>query len=223
MQASVMADSTSRSGAAYSSREILEWVAKVHAPHDESLAAAFATPERSSIPAIQVGPLEGRALELLATMVRATKIVEVGTLAGYSAIWLARGLAPGGHLWTVEYETKHAALAQKNIAHAGLADRVTIARGSARDVLPTLEGHGPFDLVFVDADKASYDFYGDWAFANLRPGGLLLGDNAFFFGNLLGAGDDAEAMRRFHERAAGRFLSTCFATPDGLLVGVKRA
>lgn len=218
-----MADSISRAGQAYSTREILEWVAGIHAKHDDALASAFATPARAAIPAIQVGPLEGRALELFARMAQASKIVEVGTLAGYSAIWLARGLARGGHLWTVEFEARHAELAQKNLEQAGLADRVTIVRGSAREVLPTLERHGPFDVVFIDADKANYDHYGDWAFANLRPGGLLLGDNAFFFGKLLDDTPDARAMRRFHEQAAERFASTCLATPDGMLLGVKPA
>ena len=105
------------------------------------------------MPAIQVGQSEGRMLNVLARLVGATKIVEVGTLAGYSAIQLATALPATGHLWTIEFEAKHAAVARANIAAAGLAARVTVEVGAGRDVLPTLDAHGPFDLVFIDADK----------------------------------------------------------------------
>jgi caffeoyl-CoA O-methyltransferase len=146
----------------------------------------------------------------------------VGTLAGYSTIHLARGLAPGGHLWSVEYDGHHAEVARGNIEAAGLTDRVTVVQGAGLDVLPTLEEHGPFDAVFIDADKVNYDGYGRWAARNLRPGGLLLGDNAVYFGRLLEDADAAPAMRRFHEEAAAHFDTVCIPTPDGLLLGIKR-
>lgn len=217
-----MADSDSRTGASYLTRPILDYIAATHAPHDEGLTRAFTSPERHGIPAIQVGPSEGKFLQLLLHLAQARKVVEVGTLAGYSTIHLARGLAPGGHLWSVEYDARHAEVARGNIEAAGLAERVTVVQGAGLDVLPTLEKHGPFDAVFIDADKVNYDGYGRWAARNLRPGGLLLGDNAVYFGRLLEDADAAPAMRRFHEEAAAHFDTVCIPTPDGLLLGIKR-
>ena len=106
------------------------------------------------------------------------RAIEVGTLIGYSAIHVARALPADGHLWTIEFERKHADLARANLAAAGVAAKVTVCDGAGVDVLPTLEPHGPFDAVFIDADKVNYHHYGRWAVANLRPGGIVLGDNA---------------------------------------------
>jgi caffeoyl-CoA O-methyltransferase len=217
-----MADSDSRQGARYGSGEVLTFVEKVHAGHDAGLAAAYAAPEREKMPAIQVAPSEGKLLELLMKMIGARRVVELGTLAGYSTIRLARGLAAGGRLWTIELDPRHAEVARKNLLVAGVADRVEVCVGRGTEVLATLEQHGPFDAVFVDADKESYDQYGRWAAKHLRAGGLLLGDNAYFFGRLLEQSPGANAMRRFHEEAAGAFDSVCAPTPDGLLVGLKR-
>jgi caffeoyl-CoA O-methyltransferase len=217
-----MADRDSRSGERYGKAEIFEYVARVHAAHDDQLEAAFAAPDENEMPAIQVGPSEGKFLELLMRLCGAEKVVEIGTLAGYSAIRLARGLADHGRLWTIESSERHAYVARHKIAAAGLSERVEVRVGPALEVLPGLEEHGPFDAVFVDADKESYDSYGRWAAANLRKGGLLIGDNAFLFGNLLEDSDRAKAMRRFHQEAAEHFDSVCLPTPDGLLLGIKR-
>jgi predicted O-methyltransferase YrrM len=218
-----MADPGSRAGETYLTPSILEYVGNVHAGHDSGLARAFASPGADGLPAIQVGPSEGRLLSLLTGLVQAKRVVEVGTLAGYSAIWIARALAPGGKLWTIEFDPRHAEVARRNLEAAGVGDRVEICVGAAADVLPTLEGSGPFDAVFIDADKGNYDLYGRWARAHVRPGGLLLGDNAFYFGKLLGDAPEAAAMRRFHEEAARSFDTACIPTPDGLLLGVRRA
>jgi caffeoyl-CoA O-methyltransferase len=215
-----MADNSSRAGERYASPAILDYTARVHAAHDAGLAQAFAVPE--GIPAIQVGPSEGKLLELLLRLVGATKVVEVGTLVGYSAIHMARALRPGGHLWTIEYEAKHAEVARANLARAGVGDRATVVVGAGRDMLPTLEGKGPFDVVFIDADKVNYDAYGRWAIANLRQGGLVIGDNAFLFGELMEDTDRGRAMRSFHELVAAACESVCVPTPDGLVVGIKR-
>jgi caffeoyl-CoA O-methyltransferase len=215
-----MADDDSRAGARYTNPQVLEYVNRVHAPHDPALARAFAVPE--GVPAIQVGPNEGRLLSLLLRLVGAKKVVEVGTLAGYSAIHMARALAPGGRLWSIEYEPRHAEIARANVLAAGLADRVTILVGAGRDVLPTLEGDGPFDAVFIDADKTSYDHYGRWAVQHLRRGGLVIGDNSYLFGELLEDADRGRAMRAFHELVAEACDSVCVPTPDGLVVGIKR-
>jgi caffeoyl-CoA O-methyltransferase len=216
-----MADKDSRAGKRYDTAQIIDYVNRVHAGHDSGLAQAFAVPE--GIPAIQVGPSEGRLLNLLVRMVGATKIVEVGTLVGYSAIQMARALPAGGKLWSIEYEAKHAEVARNNIAAAGVSDRVEVKVGAGVDVLPTLVGHGPFDVVFIDADKVNYDTYGAWAVANLRAGGLVIGDNAYLFGELTDDGNDrARAMRAFHEQVAAACESVCVPTPDGLVVGIKK-
>jgi len=215
-----MADVVSRAGERYTSPGILEFVNRVHAPHDAGLARAFAVPD--GIPAIQVGPSDGKLIALLLRLVRATKVVEVGTLVGYSAIHMARALAPGGHLWSVEFEPRHAEVARANLAAAGVADRVTVVVGAGRDILPTLAPHAPLDAVFIDADKVNYDHYGRWAVDHLRPGGLVLGDNAYLFGELLDDSDRGRAMRGFHELVAASCDSVCAPTPDGLVIGIKR-
>ncbi len=217
-----MADTDSRAGTAYYDRAILGWVDALHHPHDDALAHAFAAPERNGMPAVQVGRGEGALLAMLLRLAGAREVVEVGTLAGYSTIHLARAVGPTGHVWSLEYDPKHAAVARDSLERAGLGARVTVVEGAAVDTLPTLESEGPIDAVFIDADKGNYDRYGAWAAAHLRPGGLLLGDNVFLFGRLLGDAPDAVAMRRFHEQARARFDTTCIPTPDGLLVGVKR-
>jgi caffeoyl-CoA O-methyltransferase len=215
-----MADNDSRGGARYTTPAIIDYVDRVHAPHDPALARAFTIPE--GIPAIQVGPSDGRMLYLLLKLVGAKRVVEVGTLVGYSAVVMARALPPDGHLWSIEFEPAHAEVARANIAAAGLADKVTVLVGAGRDVLPTLEQHGPFDAVFIDADKVNYDHYGAWALQHLRRGGLVLGDNAYLFGELMDDSDRGRAMRTFHEQVAAQCDSVCAPTPDGLVVGIKR-
>lgn len=215
-----MADNDSRDGVRYATPDILAWVTQAHTPHDHGLARAFATPEH--VPAIMVGPAEGKLLALLCRLAGVRRAVEVGTLVGYSAIHLARALPADGHLWTVEYEAVHADLARANLAAAGVADKVTVLHGAGVEVLPSLVEHGPFDAVFLDADKVSYAAYARWALANLRPGGLLLGDNAYLFGELLDDSDRGRAMREFHQLVAAACDSVCIPTPDGLVLGIKR-
>lgn len=217
-----MADRDSRSGTTYVSGDILAFVERVHAPHDAALQRAYDAPGAHGMPAIQVGVSEGRLLGVLLKLAGAKKVVEVGTLTGYSAIWIARSLPEDGHLWTVEADPKHADVAQANLKAAGLDKRVTVVEGPAMGILGILERHGPFDAVFVDADKENYPHYGRWAGKNLRPGGLLLADNAFYFGGLMQDDAVAEGMRRFHQEATAVFDTVCIPTPDGMLLGVKR-
>jgi caffeoyl-CoA O-methyltransferase len=216
-----MADNDSRAGTRYTTPHILEYVEGTHGGHDAALARAFALP--ADVPAIQVSPSDGRLIHILLRLVRARKVIEIGTLAGYSAIHIARGILPGGHVWTIDNDPRHAQLARANITAAGLSDRVTIVLGSALEMLPSLVKDGPFDAVFIDADKVNYDRYGSWALANLRPGGLVIGDNAYLFGELMDDKDDARAMRAFHELVAKACDSVCAPTPDGLVVGIKRS
>ena len=218
-----MADADSRTGARYATPEIVHWLDELHAGHDAGLERAFLAPGRSGMPAIQVGVSEGKLLTLLLRMIGAKKVVEFGTLAGYSAIRMAQALPADGHLWTFEFDPRHAEVARANLDAAGLSKKVTVLVGAALDRLPDIEKHGPFDAAFIDADKGNYDRYGAWSAAHLRPGGLLLGDNAYYFGQLLEEGNkDAAAMRRFHAQAKEAFDTVCLPTPDGLLLGIKR-
>jgi caffeoyl-CoA O-methyltransferase len=217
-----MADDDSRQGVRYADAAIVAWVDGLHARLDPALKLAFEAPTSLGLPAIQVGPSEGRLLGLFCQLAGVKKAVEVGTLAGFSALHIARALPADGHLWTIEIEPAHAAAAEVNLAAAGLSGRATVVLGSGQEALPGLEAHGPFDLVFIDADKEGYDFYGRWAARNLRPGGLLIADNAYLFGHLLDDSPVAAAVRRLHEEAALAFDTVCIPTPDGLLLGIKK-
>ncbi len=217
-----MADPQSRGGHGYATPAILDWLHRLHSPHDAALGRAFDAPGRHGMPAIQLAPPEARLVEILLSLIRAGRVVEIGTLAGYSAIRIGRAIGGRGRLWTVEADPKHVKVARENIGAAGLSRRVTVVEGPALGVIPSLGKHGPFDAVFIDADKENYDTYGRWAAKNLRAGGLLLGDNAYLFGRLLEKSAEAAAMRRFHEEAARVFDTVCIPTPDGLLLGVKR-
>ncbi|GAC1572110.1 MAG: O-methyltransferase [Polyangiales bacterium] len=203
--------------------DVLAYVQKTHVTHDAGLQRAFDTPSREGIPSIMVGPADGKLLALLLRMISAEKVVEIGTLAGYSTIHMARSLPSSGHVFTIEADPKHAELARQNFVSAKVESRVTLIEGSAAEVLAMIENEGPFDAVFIDADKGNYDVYGRWAAAHVRVGGLLLGDNALYFGKLTQEGDPAAAaMRRFHEEAREHFDTTCVLTPEGLLLGVRR-
>jgi caffeoyl-CoA O-methyltransferase len=217
-----MADAASRSGTTYASTEVVDWLNECHAPHDAALANAFEAPAKHGMPTIMVNPSEAKLLQLLLTMIGAERVVEIGTLAGYSTIRLARALPADGHVWTCEFDPRHAEVARASFVAAGLADKITVLVGDARATLGSLEAHGPFDAVFVDADKENYDFYGRWAARHVRKGGLLIGDNSFFFGELLGDQPGAVAVRRFHEEAREHFETVNVPTPDGMLLGVRR-
>lgn len=216
-----MADQHSRAGERYASAQILDYAARTHHPEERALSRAFEAPARHGMPEIQLGPAEGRLLELLLRLAGARKVVEIGTLAGYSALWMARALPEGGRLWTIEADPRHAGVAAEVIGEAGMGDRITLLKGDAAELLPKLSDSGPFCAVFIDADKARYDLYGRWATENLREGGLLIGDNAYLFGRLLEESDDARAMRSFHEEMAQSYRSVCIPTPDGLAVGMR--
>ncbi|WP_030755012.1 O-methyltransferase [Streptomyces griseus] len=148
-------------------------------PADEALTAALADSAAAGLPEIAVAPNQGKLLHLLAQVQGARRILEIGTLGGYSTIWLARALPDDGRLISLEYDPRHAEVARGNLARAGLADRAEVRTGPALDTLPLLEeeGAGPFDLVFVDADKANNPHYVAWALKLSRPGTLIVVDN----------------------------------------------
>jgi predicted O-methyltransferase YrrM len=156
-----------------------DYVSGLLAPHDAALEAALAASEAAGLPAIQVSAAQGRLLQLLAQSNGSRYILEIGTLGGYSTIWMARALPRGGTLVTLEYEPKHAEVARANLERAGVADRVTVRVGAALETLPKLaaSGAGPFDFVFVDADKENMAEYVDWAIRLAAPGALIVADN----------------------------------------------
>jgi len=154
---------------------------------DPALDAALADSEAAGLPSVAVSPTEGKLLHLLARIRGARSILEIGTLGGYSTIWLARALPDDGKLISLEYENKHAEIAAANVARAGLADRVEIRVGAALDGLADLEreGAGPFDLVFIDADKANIPSYVTSALRMSRPGSVIVVDNVVRAGRVL--------------------------------------
>jgi len=174
---------------------------------DQALQAALQAIADAGLPAISVTPSQGKLLHLLARARGARKILEIGTLGGYSAIWLARALAPGGRLITLEADAGHAEVARVNIARAGLADVAEVRVGRAQDTLPALHasGDGPFDLIFIDADKPGYSDYLAWSVRLSRPGSLIIADNVVRDGAVADpASQDASVrgVRRFIEALA---------------------
>ncbi len=201
------------------------YITDLFAPEDEILQSIHAETRRHEIPAINIRASEGRLLQFLAQAVGVRKIVEIGALAGYSGIWLARALLPGGKLYSLEKSSKHARVARSSFERAGLSDRAEVLEGPALETLRKLRAEGPFDMVFIDADKGSYLEYMNWAAENLRPGGLVAAHNAFRHGRILLAQDDDDrAMQAFNAALAAdlRFFSTILAIGDGMAVGIKR-
>ncbi|WP_100813690.1 O-methyltransferase [Microbacterium lacus] len=145
--------------------------------HDAALESAVAAQSAAGLPAIEVAPVAGKLLHLLARIAGARRVLEIGTLGGYSTIWLARALDENGRVITIEAEPRNAEVARANIDAAGVGERVEILVGRAAEVLPTLEGTEPFDLVFIDADKESNTIYLDWAARLGRPGTVVVLDN----------------------------------------------
>ncbi|MFI6102709.1 O-methyltransferase [Streptomyces sp. NPDC051310] len=158
---------------------VSDYLTDMLAPPDEALTAALAAAAAAGLPDIAVSPTEGKLLHLLARTQGARTVLEIGTLAGYSTIWLARALPPDGRLVTLEYEPAHADVARANLAHAGLGSIAQVRTGAALDLLPRLaeEGAGPFDFVFIDADKRNNARYVEWALRLTRPGSLIVVDN----------------------------------------------
>ena len=163
------------------------YVSNLLAPEDEALKAVLPSIDEAGMPQISVSANQGKFLHVLALLSRAKNILEIGTLAGYSTIWMARALPPGGRLITIEFDPKHAGVAKKNITRAGLASRVDIRIGKALDILPQLETEkaGPFDMVFIDADKPPYAEYFQWAIKLAHPGTLIVADNVIREGKVI--------------------------------------
>lgn len=161
---------------------------------DPELTAVLDASAAAGLPQIAVSAQQGKFLYLLAGAIRARRILEIGTLGGYSTVWLARAAGPGGQVVTLEYEPKHAEVARANMSRAGVDDRVEVVVGPALETLPTLTG-GPFDLVFIDADKENNLGYLDWAVRLARPGSVILVDNVIREGHILAPAPDDRLMQ----------------------------
>jgi predicted O-methyltransferase YrrM len=207
----------------------LDYIRKLYAPQDALLESIDATLAKHDM-TMQVGPEEGKMLQLFIGLYGVKTIVEVGTLAGYSAIWMARALPADGHIYTFNKDPQHIQLAKKFFEHSEVGDRITMIEGDAKKTLPEISDKGPFDMIFIDADKISYNEYLDWAEENVRPGGLIIADNTLLFG--MAAKDEAPDdiapttwanMRKFNERLADteRYFSIMIPTEEGMTVAVK--
>jgi len=196
--------------------EVDRYITDLLVPPDPALDAALRASAAAGLPPIQVSPNQGKLLMLLAQLQGARNVLEIGTLGGYSTIWLARGLSKDGRLITLEASPKHAELARGNIARAGLADVVEIILGRAIDTLPQLaaKGRGPFDLIFIDADKPSLPDYFTWSLKLSRPGSVIIIDNVIRHGTVIDAAStapDIQGARRMNEMMAAEKRVTATA------------
>jgi predicted O-methyltransferase YrrM len=190
---------------------------------DPILESALAVSEQAGLPAINVSPTQGKFLQMLAQILGARAILEIGTLGGYSTIWLARGLTAGGRILTLELAPNHAAVAQRNLAAAGLQDVVEVRVGNALEILPRLsaERRGPFDLIFIDADKQNIPSYFEWALKLSRPGTVIIVDNVVRDGAVIevdSSDQSVQGVRRFIEQVAAERRVTATAIQT---VGIK--
>jgi predicted O-methyltransferase YrrM len=192
---------------------------KVLVAQDSALQDALAAAAAEKLPAIQVSSVQGKLLHLLARIQGARKILEIGTLGGYSTIWMARALPEGGRVITLESDPKHADVARKNFARAGVEGKVELRLGKALDTLPKIaaEGLGPFDLFFIDANKSNMPEYFEWSLKLARKGSIIIADNVVRAGAVLDANSkdaDIQGIRRFLEmvgkekRVSGTALQT---------------
>lgn len=196
--------------------------------NDPALDAALGASAAAGLPAIHVAPNQGKLLQLLAQGIRARTVLEIGTLGGYSTVWLARALPADGRLVTLEFDPRHAEVARGNIARAGLAGIVELRVGKALDTLPQVAG--PFDLIFIDADKQSYPEYFKWALKLSHPGSMIIADNVVRNGAVVDAASTdpmVQGVRRMNELIAAepRVSATAIQTVgckgyDGLIIAL---
>lgn len=206
------------------SQRYSEYVNELFTREDETLRYVRQQTVAHGIPLISLEPNEAKLLQMLVRLCGAEVVVEVGTLAGYSGICIARALPAHGKLYTIEVSSVHAEVARTHFEYAGLADKVTVMQGAGLDLLPKLASEGPFDLMFIDADKGNYHNYLAWAADNLRVGGAVVADNAFCQGYIFNPQtEDDHAMIEFNRTLAAhpQFDSTIIEVGDGIALGVK--
>ncbi len=218
---------------AHTRHAIEQGITRLFAAEDEGLQNALTAAKAAGLPAIQISPIQGKFLQLLATMCNARNILEIGSLAGYSGIWLARALPKGGRLLTLEIDPKHAEVVRNSFATAGVGNRTEVRVGKALDTLPTLTNEAPFDLVFIDADKPPYPQYLEWALRLTRPGSIIVADNTIRNGERLRAPEEVtteieKAVAQYNKNIAQnpRLQALAFAMDDdytdGFTVAVVR-
>lgn len=201
------------------------YVRSLFAPEDPLLEELRYEIPRRGLPEIHISAEQGRLLQVLLRAIGARRVLEVGTLGGYSAIWMARALPPDGHVVTLEIDPDHAAFAREFVARGGLDGAIEVVEGDALETMQALDPAHPFDAVFIDADKERYEDYLDEAIRLLRPGGLVIADNAFWSGRVLD--DDPEepgtrSVQALNRRLATdpRLFGTIIPVRDGLAVAV---
>ena len=206
-------------------------ITQLFAAEDEGLQYALAAAKEAGLPEIQISPIQGKFLQLLAAACQARKILEIGSLAGYSGIWLARSLPEDGRMITLEVNPHHAGVVRSSFARAGVDNRAEVRVGRALDLLPHLESEAPFDLVFIDADKPPYPQYLDWALRLTRPGSIIVADNCIRRGAALHeSNDEATAgLFEYNRRIASNPRLVSLALPmdddftDGYAIAVVRS
>lgn len=206
-------------------QEFEQYISDLFVTQDPVLESIYNAPEKNDMPMISITPLDGYLIQWIMRLVGVRTAVEIGALAGYSGVWIARALPEGGKLYTLEKSSKHARVARENYALAKVDDRIELLEGSAHDLLPKLNQHGPFDMVFLDADKASYPQYLAWAIDHLRIGGVLLAHNAFRKGGVLNPqDDDNRGMDAFNRALAAehRLDSMILPLGDAMAVAIRR-
>jgi predicted O-methyltransferase YrrM len=207
---------------------IAGYLRDLYAPEDEALTYALSESAARGMPQIHIRAEEGRLLQWLIQVVGAKRVIEIGTLAGYSGTWLARGLPADGKLITLDVNPDHTAMAQEVFKRAGVADRVEARVGKGADLLAALATEGPFDAVFIDADKDSYPIYLEWAAQNLRPGGLVMAHNALSGGAVVGAKErdpgQLKGIMGLNQSLAEdpRWSGMLIAMGDGLAAGIRK-
>ena len=207
-------------------QRLADYAASLFATEDELLAEVRREMERRDFPMIQVPASTGKLLQVLVAAVGGRRVLEIGTLAGYSAIWMARALPADGRLLTLEKEEEHATVARRFLERAGLSDVVEVRVGEATELLGEIGPDGGWDVVFVDADKESYPLYAEHAARLLRPGGLLLADNALWHGKVVEPDPDetTRSVLGFNEAMAASeaFTATVVPVGDGVMVAARR-
>ena len=203
-----------------------EYIVSLFAPEDELLGGLREEADRTGLPPTAISADAGRFLQVLLRSIGAKRVLEVGTLGGYSAIWMARALPPDGVVVTLEREERHATLARRYITRAGLASIVDVRQGRALDILPSLDGQ-EFDLVYLDADRAPMATYYEWAMRLVRVGGMIVAHNVLLGGRVADNAsrsddEDLRAVRAFNARVAGDHRATSILMPayDGFIVAV---
>ena len=209
--------------------QLYDYIVENFAPEDDLLRSLPAEAEKRGVPLIHISPEQGKFLQVLMRAIGAKKVLEIGSLFGYSAVWLARALPADGKLLALEVHPLHAQVTRENVARAGLSNKVEVREGNALELLASLDREGPFDFAFIDADKPGYVSYLEHALRLVRPGGIIVGDNASAQGNVWKVDETPDdeyihAIHAFNHRMATdpRLMSILVPIADGMCMGVVK-